>query len=406
MTQLGGTPPLSRTNGALRSSVRDFVDEVLIPLEWRFLNEPWASIANALEEARQSARHRGIWAPHLPPSMGGQGLSLLEFAGVSEELGRTPIGHYALNCQAPDIGNMELLHAHGSPEQRGQFLAPLARGEIRSCFAMTEPDRAGSNPTWLDTRAERDGDDYVINGHKWFTSAADGASFAIVMAVTDPDAPPHRRASQIIVPTDTPGFAIVRNIKVMGDAGEGYATHAEVQLTACRVPQRFRLGAEGAGFALAQERLGPGRIHHCMRWIGICERALDLMCRRAATREVSPGVVLATKQSVQHMIADSRAEVDAARLLVLDTARRIDAHGAREARESVSTIKYFTAGVLQRTLDRAIQVHGALGMTDDTPLAYWFRHERAARIYDGADEVHKQVVARRILKGYGVALQE
>lgn len=390
----------------LRTRVRAFVDEVLLPLEWGFLNEPWASVAPALERARDDARGRGLWAPHLPPAMGGLGLSLLEFAGISEELGRTPIGHFALNCQAPDIGNMELLHAHGSPEQRERFLAPLARGAIRSCFAMTEPERAGSNPTWLDTRAERDGDDYVISGHKWFTSAADGAAFAIVMAVTDPAAPPHRRASQIIVPTDTPGFAIVRNIKVMGDAGEGYATHAEVQLTACRVPQRFRLGAEGAGFALAQERLGPGRIHHCMRWIGICERALDLLCRRAASRELSPGVVLGSKQSVQHMIADARAEIDAARLLVLDTARRIDAFGAREARESVSTIKYFTAGVLQRVLDRAIQVHGALGMTDDTPLAYWYRHERAARIYDGADEVHKGVVARRILKGYGVTLHE
>lgn len=394
------------TNDALRLRVRAFVDEVLLPIEHGFLNASWTAVAPSLARARDEARARGLWAPHLPPAMGGQGLSLLEFAGVSEELGRTPIGHFSLNCQAPDIGNMELLHAHGTHGQHERFLAPLARGEVRSCFAMTEPERAGSNPTWLDTRAMRDGDDYVITGRKWFTSAADGAAFAIVMAVTDPDAPPHKRASQIIVPADTPGFSIVRNIKVMGDAGEGYPTHAEVQLTECRVPQTNRLGAEGAGFALAQERLGPGRIHHCMRWIGICERALDLLCRRAASRELAPGVVLGTRQSVQHMIADSRAEIDAARLLVLDTARRIDAHGAREARESVSTIKYYTAGVLQRVLDRAIQVHGALGMTDDTPLAYWYRHERAARIYDGADEVHKSVVARRILKGYGVTLHE
>jgi alkylation response protein AidB-like acyl-CoA dehydrogenase len=390
----------------LRARVREFVDTVLLPLEWRFLNETWATLAPALGNVRAEARTQHVWAPHLPPEFGGQGLSLLDFAGISEELGRTPIGHYALNCQAPDIGNMELLHAHGTTEQQHRWLEPLARGEIRSCFAMTEPERAGSNPTWLDTRAERDGDGYVITGHKWFTSAADGAAFAIVMAVTDPDAPPHQRASQIIVPTDTPGFSIVRNIKVMGDAGEGYATHAEVRLSGCRVPVRHRLGAEGAGFALAQERLGPGRIHHCMRWIGICERALDLLCRRAASRELAPGILLGSKQSVQHMIAESRAEIDAARLLVLDTARRIDAEGARAARESVSTIKFYTAGVLQRILDRALQVHGALGMTDDTPLAYWYRHERAARIYDGADEVHKGVVARRILKRYGVTIHE
>lgn len=399
-------PSPSPHEPSLRSRVRAFVDSVLLPLEPQYLNASWSSVLGALEAARAEARQRGLWAPHLPEAMGGLGLTLREFAAVSEELGRTPIGHFALNCQAPDIGNMELLHAHGSAEQQARWLVPLSRGEIRSCFAMTEPARAGSNPTWLDARAERDGDDYVITGHKWFTSAADGAAFAIVMAVTDPEAAPHQRASQIIVPTGTPGYTLVRNIKVMGDAGEGYPTHAEVRFDGCRVPVHHRIGAEGAGFALAQERLGPGRIHHCMRWIGICERALDLTCRHAATRELSPGVLLGSKQSVQHMIAESRAEIDAARLLVLDTARQIDEHGAKAARSSVSTIKFFTAGVLQRVLDRAIQVHGALGMTDDTPLAYWFRHERAARIYDGADEVHKSVVARRILRGYGIDERE
>jgi len=390
----------------LRAQVRHFVDTVLLPLEHRYLNEPWSAVLPALDAARAEARARGIWAPHLPHDLGGRDLPFLDFAAISEELGRTPIGHYALNCQAPDIGNMELLHRHGSAEQQRQWLAPLARGEIRSCFAMTEPERAGSNPVWMEARAERVGDEYVITGHKWFTSAADGSAFAIVMAVTDPGAPPHQRASQIIVPTDTPGYSLVRNIKVMGDEGVGYATHGEVRFERCRVPVTNRIGDEGAGFALAQERLGPGRIHHCMRWMGICERALDLTCRHAATRELSPGVVLGTKQSVQHMIADSRAEIDAARLLILDTARQIDAHGAKAAREAVSAIKFFAAGVLQRVLDRAIQVHGALGMTDDTPLAYWFRHERAARIYDGADEVHKSVVARRILKGYSVTVRE
>ncbi len=393
-------------DSAVRERTRAFVDEVLLPLEHRFLNEAWRDVFPALEAARAEAKRRALWTPHLPPALGGLGLSLHEFAGVSLELGRTPIGHYALNCQAPDIGNMELLHAHGSHEQHERWLAPLARGEIRSCFAMTEPERAGSNPVWLDATAAREGDEYVIVGHKWFTSAADGAAFAVVMAVTDPNAAPHKRASQIIVPTSTPGFSLVRNIKVMGDAGEGYATHGEVRFEACRVSVANLIGEEGEGFALAQERLGPGRIHHCMRWMGICERALDLTCRRAASREIAPGVVLGTKQSVQHMIAESRAEIDAARLLILDCASQIDAAGASAARESVSAIKFFAAGVLQRVLDRAIQVHGALGMTDDTPLAYWYRHERAARIYDGADEVHKSVVARRILKRYGVSIRE
>jgi acyl-CoA dehydrogenase len=401
------TAPSSATEpNDFRSGVRRFVDDVLIPIEHEYLNRTWAEVRPALAAARDEARRRRLWAPHLEPSMGGGGLSLVDFAGVSEELGRTPIGHYALNCQAPDIGNMELLQAHGDLEQKARWLVPLANGAIRSCFAMTEPGRAGSNPVWLDARAVRDGDDYVIDAHKWFTSSADGAAFVIVMVVTDPSAPPHRRASQVIVPTDTPGYRIIRNIKVMGDAGAEYASHAEVRFDRCRVPVGNRIGGEGEGFALAQERLGPGRIHHCMRWIGICERALDLMCRRAVERELAPGVMLASKQAVQHMIAESRAEISAARLLILECAREIDRDGAASARESVSTIKFFTAGVLQRVLDRAIQVHGALGMTDDTPLAYWYRHERAARIYDGADEVHKSVVARRILKRYGLSLSE
>jgi alkylation response protein AidB-like acyl-CoA dehydrogenase len=266
---------------------------------------------------------------------------------------------------------------------------------------MTEPDRAGSNPVWLSTTAVKDGGEYVIDGRKWFTSSADGAAFAIVMAVTDPDAAkPHARASMIIVPADTPGFRIVRNISVMGEPGEDWFSHAEVEYDGVRVPVETRIGAEGAGFLLAQERLGPGRIHHCMRWIGICERAFELMCRRAATRELAPGEPLAAQQSVQHAIAESRAEIDAARLLTLDAAARIDARGARAARVEISTIKFYVAGVLQRVLDRAIQVHGALGVTDDTPLAWWYRHERGARIYDGPDEVHKSLVAREVLKPY------
>jgi alkylation response protein AidB-like acyl-CoA dehydrogenase len=329
-------------------------------------------------------------------------LDFREHALVSEVLGQTPIGHYAFNCQAPDAGNMEILLQFGTDEQKERFLGPVARGEMRSCFSMTEPDRAGSNPTWLDTRAVRDGDDYVIDGHKWFTSSAEGASFAIVMAVTNPDAPPYARASQIIVPTDTPGFVHVRKIPVMGEPGSDWASHSEVRYERCRVPVKNRLGEEGAGFMIAQERLGPGRIHHCMRWIGICERAFDLMCRRAAKREIAPGKPLGTRQMVQEWIAESRAEIDAARLLVQNAAFVIDKEGLYAAREQVSCIKFYVAGVLGRVLDRAIQTHGALGVTDDTPLASFWRHERAARIYDGPDEVHKSVVARRILKRYGL----
>jgi alkylation response protein AidB-like acyl-CoA dehydrogenase len=346
-----------------------------------------------------------MWAPHLPNEYGGLGLTLSEFARVSEELGRTPLGHYLFNCQAPDIGNTEILIAHGTEEQKERYLLPLVRGEVRSCFSMTEPEHPGSNPTWMSTTAAREGDDYVINGHKWFTSSADGASFAIVMAVTNADAPnKYKRTSQILVPIPTQGFAIVRNINVMGEPGSDYASHAEVTYTNCRVPQTNRLGQEGAGFTIAQERLGPGRIHHCMRWIGICERAFDLMCDYAAHRQLAQGVFLGSKQIVQEWIAESRAEIDSARLLVLDTASRIDRDGANAARHNISMIKFYVAGILGKVLDRAIQVHGALGLTNDTLLSYWYRHERGARIYDGPDEVHKTVVAREALRKFGLDL--
>jgi acyl-CoA dehydrogenase len=388
---------------ALLARVRDFIAEELVPLESTFLQRPFREVLPTLREKRERAKALGLWAPHLPTEWGGLGLPLTDFARVSEALGTTPLGHYTFNCQAPDVGNMELLMSHGTPAQRERWLAPLARGEIRSCFSMTEPEHAGSNPTHLSTTAVHDGNDYVINGRKWFTSAADGAAFAIVMAVTDPHADKvHRRASQIIVPTDTPGFRLVRNIKIMGDAGEDYFSHAEVAYEDCRVPNENLIGREGEGFVLAQERLGPGRIHHCMRWIGICERAFDLLCRRAAHRELSPGVVLGSRQAIQHWIAECRAEIDAARLMVLDAARRVEDGGASAARLEISTIKFFVANVLQRVVDRAIQVHGAEGLTDDTVLAFFMRHERAARIYDGPDEVHKSVVARAILKKYGV----
>ncbi|HEU5012267.1 MAG TPA: acyl-CoA dehydrogenase family protein [Roseiflexaceae bacterium] len=380
-----------------------FMRADVYPLEPHLLHDGFRALLPVLHEKRQKAKALGLWAPFLPEEYGGLGLRLPEFARVSEVLGHSPLGHYLLNCQAPDVGNMEILMEAGSEQQKKQFLEPLARGEIRSCFAMTEPENPGSNPVLLNATAVKDGDDYMINGHKWFTSAADGAAFTIAMVVTNPDAPSrHARASQIIVPLDTPGFRIVRNISIMGETGGDWLSHAEVMFENCRVPQSNLLGKDGQGFALAQVRLGPGRIHHCMRWIGICERAFDMMCARAATRELSTGKPLATRQVIQHWIAESRANIDAARLLVLDAADNVEQHGAHAARINISEIKFFVANVMHELIDRAIQVHGALGITDDTLLSFWYRHERGARIYDGADEVHKSVVAREVLKKYGV----
>ena len=385
----------------LVNQLRAFVQEEVIPLEPTFLNGEFAEMLPTLAQVRERVRAAGLWAPHLPERYGGLGLSLHEFAYVSEELGRSPLGHYVFNCQPPDIANMELLLRYGTEEQKRDYLEPLGRGEIRSCFAMTEPEFPGSNPVLMGGTALPEGDDYVINAHKWFTTGAEGAAFTIVMALTNPDRPQrHQRASLILVPLDTPGYRLLRNISIMGERGSDHASHAEVAFENVRVPLSNRLGPEGEGFRLAQERLGPGRIHHCMRWIGICERALDLSCRRASMRKLSSSAFLADQQAVQHWLAEGRAAVDAARFLVLHAAWKIDQVGAAAARVEISTIKFHVAGVLQSVLDRAIQVHGALGMTDDTPLAHWYRHERAARIYDGPDEVHKWVVARQMLEPY------
>ena len=368
--------------------------------EATMLSNGWTTALPQLRTLRAEVKRIGGWAPHLPPEHGGMGLTLVQFARVSEVLGRSPIGHWLCNCQAPDIGNMELMHSHADAALQARWLEPLMHGDIRSCFAMTEPEHAGSNPVWMSTMAVRDGDSYVINGHKWFTTGADGAAFTIVMAVTAPDAPPHKRATMILVPMDTAGFSIVQNINVMGDRGGDHHSHAEVRFEDVRVPVTNRIGGEGQGFELAQARLGPGRVHHCMRWIGICERAFDLMCLRAVQRELSPGEPLARRETIQHWVAESRAEIDSARLLVLDAAHVLETRGPLGAREQISAIKFHTAAVLQRVLDRAIQVHGAMGLTDATPLALWWAHERGARIYDGPDEVHKQSLGRAILKRY------
>lgn len=385
---------------AVYPKVKAFVDDELLPIEPQLLSMPFNQAAVLLDEKRAKAKSLGLWAPYLPEDEGGLGLNMLEFAQVSEYLARTPFGHYALNCQAPDIGNIELLEKYASDAIKHRFLHPLLTGEIRSCFSMTEPEFAGSNPTIMGTTAVRDGEDYVINGHKWFTSSADGSAFAVVMAVTDADASPYKRASMIVVPTDTPGFELVRNIPVMGEAGEGYISHAEIRYTDVRVPIANRVGPEGGGFMLAQERLGPGRIHHCMRWIGISERAFDMMCSRAATRDMGDGTTLGEKQTIRNWIAESRAQINAARYMVLHAAEKMDREGTKAARMEISTIKFYVANVMMEVLDRAIQTHGALGITDDTVLSFWFRHERGARIYDGPDEVHKNSLARHILKKY------
>lgn len=399
-TPVPSFPAVDEAFVARLGRLRELVDEVLIPLEPLMLSHQHSELSSALDRARAQMQKEGFWLPQVPKAFGGQGFSLYEHGLISEQLGRALLGHLACNCQAPDAGNMEVLIERGSDAQQERFLQPLLAGQTRSAFAMTEPEHAGSNPVVMSTRAQRDGDEYVINGHKWYTTGADGAAFLIVMAVTNPDAPPHQAASQIIVPADTPGYTLVRNIAVMGETGWGHHSHAEVRFDNVRVPISHRIGEEGDGFKIAQERLGPGRIHHCMRWLGICARAFELGAQRATERQLTADKTLADQQAIQSWLAESRAEIDAARLLVLDTAARIDREGQYAVRSAVSMIKFHTAGVLQRVLDRALQIHGALGMCDDTPLAYWYRHERAARIYDGPDEAHKMALARRLLRDF------
>jgi acyl-CoA dehydrogenase len=379
-----------------RDRYRAFMEEHVYPHETAIGREDEAAAA-LLEELRGHAREAGLWAPHMPPEAGGTGLGFLYYACLNEEIGRSAYAQLVFGCQAPDAGNAEILHLFGTDEQKERWLAPLVAGDIRSFFSMTEPEVPGSDPTTLRTRAVRDGGEWVIDGHKWFSSGADGAAFGIVMAVTDPEAAPHSRATQIIVPADTPGVEIVRPITVMGHAGKGWSTHCEVRYTDVHVPVTNTLGAEGAGFVIAQKRLGPGRIHHVMRWLGQMQRAFELMCGYALTRETSTGP-LADKQTVQNWIADSYAEIQACRLMTLDAAHKID--GGDEARVEISAIKFFAANVLQDVIDRAVQVHGARGLTDETPLAGMLMQARGGRIYDGPDEVHRQVVAKRILKAF------
>jgi len=384
---------------AIAARVRRFIDDDVIPLEAHADEDPVSGLAlERLHALRAKARAAGIWAPTMPVELGGLGLTLEEWTPVLEAAGRSLIGPAALNCAAPDEGNMHLLNHYANAEQRERYLRPLAAGETHSGFAMTEPaPGVGSDPNMLRTTAVREGDEWVINGHKWFTSGAIGAKVAIVMAVTDPKAAPHQRASMILVPTDTPGFNILRAVSVMGHAGGG--GHCEIRYEDCRVPARNLLGPEGSGFMIAQARLGPGRIHHCMRTLGMAERAFEIMCRHANNRKLQ-GAPLGEKQFVQEWIATSRMELDQARLLTLYAAWKMDTHGKHQARQEISMIKVVAPNVCMQVLDRAIQCLGALGVSDDTPIAAFWRNARSLRIADGPDEVHKMVIARRELRRF------
>jgi acyl-CoA dehydrogenase len=380
----------------LRERYRAFMDEHVFPSEAALARED--DEADALvDELRARAKAAGLWAPHMRPEAGGTGRGFLAYAYLNEVIGRSVWGQLVFGCQAPDASNAEILESFGTDEQKERWLRPLVAGELRSYFAMTEPEVSGADPTGLRASAVRDGDEWVIDGHKWFSSGAEGAAFAIAMVVTEPGAPAHRRMSQIIVPAETPGVEIVRPISVFGHRGRNWSTHCEVRFDGVRVPLANALGEPGDGFRIAQKRLGPGRIHHVMRWLGQMQRAFELMCARALEREAFGGP-LAEKQTVQNWIADSAAEIQASRLLTLDAAHKIDQRD--EARVEISLIKFYVARVLNDVIDRAIQVHGALGLTDDTPLASMFLTARGGRVYDGPDEVHRMVVSRRILKAF------
>src|SRR3954453_22423468 len=386
----------------LSERIEAFLDEHVYPVELEALHaldeevtvDTGIAYPPMLVELRERAKSEGLWNLFLPDEDHGGGLTNWEYGMLCEAMGRSIVAPMVFNCSAPDTGNMEILLEYGTPEHKERWLQPLLEDHIRSCFSMTEPETAGSDPTGLRGTAELDGDEWVINAHKWFTSGAVGASVSIAMVVTEPDAAPHKRASMILVPTDTPGFNLLRPVSVMGHSGG--PGHCEIEYVDCRVPADNLLGERGGGFVVAQDRLGPGRIHHCMRAIGAAERAIELMCKRAVSREAF-GSTLAEKQFVQDFVAKSRIEVDQARLLTLYAAWQMDTVGKREARQAISMIKVVAAQMVMEVLDRAMQVHGSLGVSDDTPLAAMWRGLRMLRLADGPGEVHKMVIAMREL---------
>ncbi|HET9782391.1 MAG TPA: acyl-CoA dehydrogenase family protein [Candidatus Dormibacteraeota bacterium] len=377
--------------------MRRFMHDDVLPLE--VLDADVDGFMRAIRPLQEEVKRQKLWATHLPPELGGQGYGQVKLGLMHEIEGASMWGPIIFGNQAPDSGNSEILAQFGTEEQKKRWLYPLLDGKIRSGFSMTEPETAGSDPTLLAATAELDGDEWVINGHKWFTTNGMVASFLIAMVVTESSADRYERASMIIVPTDAPGLKRIRNVPTMGgDERFGFG-HAEVIYDNCRVPATNVLGERGQGFLIAQARLGPGRIHHCMRWLGQARRAFDMMCERALQREAF-GKKLASHQTVQNWIADSAAEMQAARLMTLHAAWVIDTQGASAARKEISLIKFYGAKVLHDVIDRAIQLHGGLGYSSDLPLEEMYRHARAARIYDGPDEVHRVSVARQILSGY------
>ena len=388
--------------------MRQFVREEIIPLEtladrWRS-SQGRAIFKQITDPLKDEVRRQGLWAAHLPPDMGGQGFGQVKLGLMHEILGQCAYAPSVFGNNAPDSGNAELIAVGGTDAQREQWMQPLLDGKVRSSFSMTEPG-AGADPTLLKTTAVRDGGEWVINGHKWFSSNASISDFLIVMCQTNPDVEPFRRFSMIIVPAGAPGVNILRDVPTMGEpdhkTGEP-GGHAEILYENVRVPIENMIGNEGDGFLLAQKRLGPGRIHHAMRWLGQSQRAFDMLCERSLSRFVH-GSLLAEKQMIQDWIAESYAEMQAARLLTLQAAWKMDQVGASKARVEIAVIKFWGAKVLYNVIDRAIQVHGSLGYTTDLPLESMYRAARAARIYDGPDEVHKVTVARQTLKRYKAA---
>ena len=382
--------------------MRGFVRERIWPLETLLEELGWDGLTRAIAPLQEEVRQAGLWAAHLDPELGGQGFGQVKLGLMHEILGTTPIAPLAFGNAAPDSGNSEILALAGTPEQKDRYLHPLLAGDLKSAFSMTEPETAGSDPTLLRTTAVRDGEGWVINGHKWFSTNGSIADFLIVMAVTDPDARPHQRASMFIVDADTPGVRIVRDVATMEHPWESfgrYGNHAEIRYEDVRVAGGSLLGAEGAGFLISQQRLYPGRIHHCMRWLGVAQRAFDMLCERSLYR-YAHGSVLAEKETIQNWIADSAAQMQAARLMTLHAAWKMDSEGVLAARKEIALIKFFGAQVLHDVVDRALQAHGSLGYSTDLPLEAMYRYARAARFYDGPDEVHRASVARQVLRGY------
>jgi acyl-CoA dehydrogenase len=382
--------------------MRAFVREQVWPLETLWDELGWEGLRRAAAPLQEQVKQQQLWAAHLDPELGGQGYGQVKLGLMHEVLGSSPLAPMVFGNAAPDSGNSEILALAGTPEQKDRYLYPLLAGDLKSAFSMTEPDTAGSDPTLLATLAVRDGDEWVIDGHKWFSSNGSIADFLIVMAVTDPDARPHQRASMFVVDADTPGVDVVRDVGTMEHPDESfgrYGNHAEIRYEQVRVPAQALLGARGTGFLIAQQRLYPGRIHHCMRWLGVAQRAFDMLCERSLYR-VSHGQTLANHQTISNWIADSEAEMTAARLMTLHAAWKMDAEGVSAARKDIGMIKYYGAKVLHDVIDRALQAHGALGYSTDLPLEAMYRFARAARIYDGPDEVHRSSVARQVLRGY------